>query len=382
MNKIEKSDIVYIKSDNLLQDTQHIIEVARNLAYKALNLAMIQRNWLLGKRISEEELQRKDRAKYGEEVIKKLAVELTKIYGNGFDSSNLYKFIDFYKTFPEIFHAVSGESYPEILDTASKIKFDEFRHTCLNSFSLLTWSHYRTLLQVEDADARNWYMREAAEQTWSVRTLQRNISSQYYFRLLQSHNKDLVKTEMEQKTSAFQQDKLEFIKNPIVAEFLGLTPNSDFTESELEKNIITNLQKFMIELGKGFAFVARQQHIRTEKHDYFIDLVFYNYILKCFVLIDLKTIKITHQDVGQMDMYIRMYDELKRTDGDNPTLGIVLCADTDEDIARYSILHGNEQLFASKYKTYMPTEEELRAEIERQKEIFMLQQASKIEKKE
>jgi len=237
-------------------------------------------------------------------------------------------------------------------------------------------------LQVEDTDARNWYMREAAEQTWSVRTLQRNISSQYYFRLLQSHNKDLVKTEMEQKTSAFQQDKLEFIKNPIVAEFLGLTPNSDFTESELEKNIITNLQKFMIELGKGFAFVARQQHIRTEKHDYFIDLVFYNYILKCFVLIDLKTIKITHQDVGQMDMYIRMYDELKRTDGDNPTLGIVLCADTDEDIARYSILHGNEQLFASKYKTYMPTEEELRAEIERQKEIFMLQQASKIEKKE
>ena len=286
----------------------------------------------------------------------------------------MYKFIDFYKTFPEIFYTVRGKSYNEILDTASKIKFEEFRHTCLNSFSLLTWSHYRTLLQVQDTDARNWYMREAAEQTWSVRTLQRNISSQYYFRMLQSHNKDLVKAEMEQKTSSFQQDKLEFIKNPIVAEFLGLAPNSDFTESELEKNIITNLQKFMIELGKGFAFVARQQHIRTEKHDYFIDLVFYNYILKCFVLIDLKTIKITHQDVGQMDMYIRMYDELKRTDGDNPTLGIVLCADTDEDIARYSILNGNEQLFASKYKTYMPTEEELRAEIERQKEIFMLQQ--------
>jgi predicted nuclease of restriction endonuclease-like (RecB) superfamily len=233
------------------------------------------------------------------------------------------------------------------------------------------------LLQVKDPDARNWYMREAAEQTWSVRTLQRNISSQYYFRLLQSHNKKLVKAEMEQKTASFRQDRLEFIKNPVVAEFLGFAPNSDFTESELEKNIITNLQKFMIELGKGFAFVARQQHIRTEKQDYFIDLVFYNYILKCFVLIDLKTSKITHQDVGQMDMYIRMYDELKRTDGDNPTIGIVLCADTDEDIARYSILHGNEHLFASKYKTYMPSEEELRAEIERQKEIFMLQQAEK-----
>ena len=199
MNKIKISDIVYIKSDNLLQDAQHIIETAQNFAYKALNLAMIQRNWLLGKRISEEELQGKDRAKYGKEVIKELAVELTEIYGNGFDSSNLYKFIDFYKTFPEIFHAVSGESYNEILDTASKIKFDEFRHTCLNSFSLLTWSHYRTLLQVQDPEARNWYMREAAEQTWSVRTLQRNISSQYYFRLLQSHNKELVKTEMEQK---------------------------------------------------------------------------------------------------------------------------------------------------------------------------------------
>jgi predicted nuclease of restriction endonuclease-like (RecB) superfamily len=220
-------------------------------------------------------------------------------------------------------------------------------------------------------------MQEAAEQTWNVRTLQRNISSQYYFRLLKSPNKKPVKAEMNKLTVSFQDDKLEFIKNPVVAEFLGLSPNSDFTETDLEKSIITNLQKFLIELGKGYAFVARQQHIRTEKQDYFIDLVFYNYILKCFVLIDLKTNKITHQDVGQMDMYIRMYDELKRTDGDNPTLGIVLCADTDEDIARYSILHGNEQLFASKYKTYMPTEEELRAEIETQKRLFYLQQKEK-----
>jgi len=210
-----------------------------------------------------------------------------------------------------------------------------------------------------------------------VRTLQRNISSQYYFRLLKSQDKGKVKSEMEQKNASYLHNKLEFIKNPVVAEFLGYAPNSDFTESELEKNIIANLQKFMIELGKGFAFVARQQHIRTEKQDYFIDLVFYNYILKCFVLIDLKTTKITHQDVGQMDMYIRMYDELKTTEGDNPTLGIVLCADTDEDIARYSILHGNEQLFASKYKIYMPSEEELRAEIETQKRLFYLQQNTK-----
>jgi predicted nuclease of restriction endonuclease-like (RecB) superfamily len=390
MNKIENSDIVYIKSDNLLQDAQYIIETAQTFAYKAVNIAMLQRNWLLGKRISEEELQGKNRAKYGAEIIKSLSVELTQIYGNGFTKTNLYHYTEFYKAFPDIFHALRGNSSDKIFHAvrgkSSKKKLDaatlksennNLDAVRLKSFSLLTWTHYRILLQVEDTDARNWYMREAAEQTWNTRTLQRNISSQYYFRLLKSQNKELVKDEMKQITSSFQQDKLEFIKNPVVAEFLGFMPNSDFTESELEKNIITNIQKFMIELGKGFAFVARQQHIRTEKQDYFVDLVFYNYILKCFVLIDLKTSKITHQDVGQMDMYIRLYDELKRTDSDNPTLGIVLCADTDEDIARYSILHGNEQLFASKYKTYMPSEEELRAEIETQKRLFYLQQNSK-----
>ena len=189
--------------------------------------------------------------------------------------------------------------------------------------------------------------------------------------------RNLWKRKCRTLTAEYQNDKLEFIKNPVVAEFLGLASNTDFTESDLEKSILTNLQKFLMELGKGYAFVARQQHIHTEKQEYFIDLVFYNYILKCFVLIDLKTKKITHQDVGQMDMYIRMYDELKRSEGDNPTIGIVLCSDTDEDIARYSILHGNEQLFASKYKLYLPTEEELRAEIETQKAMFYLQQQEK-----
>ena len=178
-----------------------------------------------------------------------------------------------------------------------------------------------------------------------------------------------------------ERKKLEFIKNPVIAEFLGMASNTDFTESDLENSILSNLQKFLMELGKGYAFVARQQHIHTEKQDYYIDLVFYNYILKCFVLIDLKTQKITHQDVGQMDMYIRMYDELKRSEGDNPTIGIVLCSDTDEDIAKYSLLHGNEQLFASKYKLYLPTEEELRAEIENQKTMFYLQQQENNETK-
>ena len=223
-------------------------------------------------------------------------------------------------------------------------------------------------------EARDWYEKEAAEQTWSVRTLQRNISSQYYYRMLGTQKKELVESEMKELTASYQNDKLEFIKNPVVAEFLGFSQNTDFTESDLEKSILSNLQKFLMELGKGYAFVARQQHIHTEKQDYYIDLVFYNYILKCFVLIDLKTEKITHQDVGQMDMYIRMYDELKRSEGDNPTIGIVLCSDTDDDIARYSVMHGNEQLFASKYKLYLPTKEELKAEIETQKAMFYLQQ--------
>ncbi len=234
------------------------------------------------------------------------------------------------------------------------------------------------LLQVKDSKARAWYEKEAWEQTWNVRTLQRNVSSQYYYRMLQTQKQELVEKEMKETTAEYQSNKLEFIKNPVVAEFLGLASNTDFTESDLEKSILTNLQKFLMELGKGYAFVARQQHIHTEKQEYFIDLVFYNYILKCFVLIDLKTQKITHQDVGQMDMYIRMYDELKRSEGDNPTIGIVLCSETDEDIARYSVMHGNEQLFASKYKLYLPTEEELREEIETQKMMFYLQQKGQL----
>ena len=237
---------------------------------------------------------------------------------------------------------------------------------------LLSWTHYRILTQVEDSAARKWYAAEAFSQTWSSTTLQRNVSSQYYYRLLKTQDKTGVEDEMKRITSEYQ-NKLEFIKNPVIAEFLGMQEDASFHESKLEQCIINNLQKFLMELGKGYAFVARQQHIHTDKEDYYIDLVFYNYLLKCFVLVDLKTRKITHQDVGQMDMYIRMYDELKKAADDNPTLGIVLCADTDEDIAKYSVLHGNEQLFASKYKLYLPTEEELRAEIETQKEFYYLQ---------
>ena len=237
---------------------------------------------------------------------------------------------------------------------------------------MLSWTHYRTLMQVTDPNARAWYEKEAYEQTWSVRTLQRNISTQYYDRMLLSHNSKAVENEMKQLTSEYQ-GKLEFIRNPVIAEFLGMQEDTSYLESDLVQAIIGNLQRFLMELGKEYAFVARQQHIHTEKQDYYIDLVFYNYILQCFVLIDLKIGKITHQDVGQMDMYVRMYDELKRGENHNPTLGIVLCSETDEDIARYSVLHGNEQLFAAKYRLCLPTEEQLRAEIETQKGIFYLQ---------
>jgi predicted nuclease of restriction endonuclease-like (RecB) superfamily len=343
--------IKYKKTDDILDDMRKIIDTSKQKALQVVDLTLVQRNWLIGYRIAEEELQGETRAGYGQEIIKNLSKELTAIYGKGYAKSNLYSFYSFYKTFPNIFQTVSGKSLPP-----------------------LTWSHYQTLLQVKDIEAREWYAKEAAEQTWSVRVLQRNISSQYYYRLLKSQKKQDVIDEMKSLTSPYPHDKLEFIKNPIIAEYLGFSIDSSFTETDLEKCIISNLQKFLMELGKGYAFVARQQHIHTEKEDYYIDLVFYNYILKCFVLFDLKTSKITHQDVGQMDMYIRMYDELKRGEDDNPTIGIVLCSDTDEDIAKYSILNGNEQLFASKYKLYLPTEEELRAEIEHQKAIFYLQQ--------
>lgn len=359
--KTEQNSLMnnFVKTDDILKDMCSIIEHAKDNAYRAVNSILIQRNWLIGYRIAEEELQGADRAEYGAGIIAKLAKELTAEYGKGFTKSNLYNFYSFYKAFPKIFHSMSGKSTP-----------------------LLSWTHYRVLLQVNDKNARDWYEQEAISQTWSVRTLQRNVSSQYYYRMLKTQKKELVEQEMKALTASYQENRLEFIKNPVIAEFLGFSSDTSFTENDLEKSILSNLQRFLMELGKGYAFVARQQHIHTEKQDYFIDLVFYNYILKCFVLIDLKTEKITHQDVGQMDMYIRMYDELKRSEGDNPTIGIVLCADTDEDIARYSILHGNEQLFASKYKLYLPTEEELRAELEAQKTMFYLQQQESQNQKE
>lgn len=347
---MEKDNHIALHSANFIHEIKQIVTEARQKAYTAINSAMVEAYWQMGKRIVEEEQQGKERADYGAQLIKELSMELTKEFGKGFSIGSLYYYRQFYNTFPEIF---------------------------ATPWRILSWSHYKRLIQVPNPEARAWYLKEAQEQMWSYRTLDRNIGSQYYERLLLSHDKGKVETEMKSLTRPYQQDKLEFIKNPTVAEFIGLSPNTDFTESKLESAIIGNLQRFLLELGKGFSFVTRQKLVRTEKKDYFIDLVFYNYLLKCFVLIDLKTNPITHQDVGQMDMYVRMYDERMRSEGDNPTIGIVLCSETDEDIARYSVLHDNNQLFASKYMLYMPTEEELRNEIERQKEFYRLQHTEK-----
>ena len=348
-----KGENKYIANVSFITEIKDIINQARQKTYSAINTAMVEAYWLIGRRIVEEEQGGASRAEYGKALLKNLATELMPLYGNPYSVRRLQDYRQFYLYFKDI----------------------EIWHSRVPN---LTWTHYRELLTVGDEKARYWYMQEANKEMWSVRTLHRNISSQYYYRLLQSQVKDVVIDEMKQITASMQGDKLEFIKNPVVAEFLGLAQNVKFSETELESTIISHLQKFIMELGKGYAFVARQQHIRTDMGDFYIDLVFYNYILKCFMLVDLKTEQITHQDVGQMDMYIRMYDELKRTENDNPTIGLILCSRTSEDMARYSMLKDNDRLFQAKYLTFLPTKEELSNEIERQKMIFRLQHGNNI----
>lgn len=334
-----------MSANHLYSDVCNIIDRGRQQAYSAVSQTMIETYWQIGKRIVEEEQQGKARAEYGEKIIENLSAQLTHRYGKGFSKRYLAYFRLFYLTINNI----------QILQSR---------------LQNLTWSHILKALRVDDPTAIRWYLETASQEMWSVRTLDRNISTQYYER-----HYSQPQLPMAEETPS----KLELLKNPIVAEFLGFKQDDSFSEEELETSIINHLQEFLMEMGRGFAFMGRQQLVRTDTQDYFIDLVFYNVILKCYVLVDLKIGTITHQDVGQMDMYVRMYDELKRTEGDNPTIGIVLCSETSKDIARYSILKGNEQLFAAKYKTFLPTEEQLRTEIERQKEIFRLQQMNKEE---
>ena len=379
----EKNDImVNSQQDALLfQDACIIIEQAQEEAYRQVNVTLIKRNWLLGMRIQHEVLKDK-RAGYGEQVVKNLSKQLTIKYGTGYSRNNLYRFIAFYKSFPEIFHAVSGQSeiVPSLTGQSEKVPSLTGLLEGIDIFDImkpvyplkLSWTHYSIILQDSSLDARHWYEQEAAREMWGTRTLQRNVSSQYYHRLLKSQNKALVHDEMVKLTSPLQ-DRLEHLKNPVVAEFLGFKNRTDYTESKLEQTIIDHLIQFLMEMGKGFALVDRQKRIHTEKEDYYIDMVFYNYNLRSFVLIDLKTTKLRHQDVGQMNMYVRMYDELMCPQGHNPTIGLILCADTDDDVAHYSVLNGSDQLFAAKYLTYMPKREDLRREIEQQKEFYRLQ---------
>ena len=387
------SIIVAEQRENMLyQDACQIIEQAQQSAYRQINETLIKRNWLLGMRIQHEVLKDK-RAEYGEQVVKNLSKSLTDRYGKGFSRNNLYRDISFYKSHPDIFHAVSRNSekilqsltaefeiVPSVTGQSENVpsvtglfaEADLYSQLTVSRPIRLSWTHYNIILQENNSDARAWYEEEAAREMWGTRTLQRNVSSQYYHRLLQSQNKDAVRGEMKQVTAPLQ-DKLEYIKNPVVAEFLGFKNKTDYTESDLEQAIIDHLIPFLMEMGKGFALVDRQKRIHTEKQDYYIDMVFYNYNLRSFVLIDLKTTKLCHQDVGQMDMYVRMYDEMMLQQGHNPTIGLILCADTDDDVAHYSVLNGSDQLFAAKYLTYMPTQEELRREIEQQIEFFLLQ---------
>lgn len=334
----------------LVADIREITHRYRTKAAIQLNTTVIDERWEIGKRIVEEEQNGEIRAEYGANLLKELSSQLTFDLGKGYSPRALAYYRQLYIYFPD----------RKILQTR---------------LQNLTWSHIQAILGEKNEKARLWYMDEAAQQMWSVKTLERNVGSQYYHRLLASSDKDAVYDEMNRLTA---KDNVvitpeQYIKSPVVTEFLGIAKDATYTESELESALITHLQQFLMELGKGYAFVERQQHIVTDAGDYYIDLVFYNYLLKCFVLIDLKTTKITHQDVGQMDMYVRMYDELVRPEGHNPTIGLLLCADTDEDVAHYSILNNNDHLFAAKYLTYMPTKEELRREIEQQKEFFKLQ---------
>lgn len=315
------------------QEVHAILDEAKSKIYEAANNIMTYAYWNVGKRIIEQEQKGNRKAKYGSYLIKRLSQELSDEYGTGFSVANIRNCRQLYLTFPK-------ESYGYSL------------------IGKIHWSHLRTIMRLDDEEERNFYLKEVANEYWSVKELERNIKSGYYKRILSTQFPDKVG-----QTSSF-------VKDPYVLEFMGIRDNKEIAEKDVENAIISNLQKFLLELGRGFCFVDRQMRICTETSDFYIDLVFYNYILKCFVLIDLKTHKLTHQDIGQMDMYIRMFDDLKRQSDDNPTIGIIFCTDKDETIVKYSVLHESQQIFASKYMTVLPTVEELQKELERNQLIY------------
>ena len=320
----------------LYDDIRAIIINTRNTIYKAVNTGILEANWKIGRRIVEEEQAGASRAEYGQRVINDLAEKLSVEFGRGFDARELRRYRQFYLLFP---------------------KWDALRPE-------LTWTHYRTLIRVENERARLYYMNEAALQNWSTRALDSQIERLTYERILSSQNQLIVKEAEDAASRQAQLTPADIIKDPYVLDFLGLPSGVNFYEKDLEKALIDNLQQFLLELGRGFSFVSRQYRFKTDNENYYVDLVFYNFILKCFVLIDLKVGKLTYQDIGQMDFYTRYFEENIRTETDNPTIGIVLCTERDNTIVKYSVMNDSHQLFASKYKLYLPTEEELINELE------------------
>jgi predicted nuclease of restriction endonuclease-like (RecB) superfamily len=316
------------------EEVSAILREGRGKARIAVNYAMVETYWRIGRRIVEQEQKGKERANYGDYLLTNLSRHLGVTFGKGFSYANLRNFRQFYLTFPDA---------------------NEFATHCVAN---LGWTHIRLIMRLENAAERNYYLKEASEQNWSSRVLERNIKSGYYRRLLSTQI-----APPEEKTPAPLLS--DFIKDPYVLEFLGIPEDGNAYESTVESVIVSHLQQFLMELGKGFSFVGRQFRVSTETSHFYIDLVFYNYLLKCFVVIDLKTTKLTHQDIGQKDMYVRMFDELKRGVDDNPTIGIILCADKDETIVKYSMLKESRQIFASKYRQVLPTEDELATELAR-----------------
>ncbi|WP_170310648.1 PDDEXK nuclease domain-containing protein [Leucothrix arctica] len=325
----------------LLDSVRELLTQSRQKVVTTVNTVMVQTYWQIGYLIVEHEQQGESRAEYGKALLKELSQSLTAEFGKGFDMTNLRFMRSVYQAFP--------------IRDALRLE--------------LSWTHYRMLSRIDNEQARQWYVNESIEQSWSSRALDRQIGSLYYERLLSSKEKQPVLEEAGQKTTSLATSSKDYLRDPYIFDFLGL-PSGSLQESELEQALIENLQKFLLELGKGFAFVERQQRISTDDGDYYIDLVFYNFHLKCFLLIDLKMHRLTHQDVGQMDMYVRMYDEKKRRADDNPTIGLILCTENNHTVAKYSVLNDNANLFASKYMTELPSEEELRLELERERELL------------
>ena len=365
-----------------IKDLRTIVSAARDTSYRMANIMQVLQNWLIGRRIVVQEQQGRARADYGKHIIELASLSLSEAFGRGFSETQVRNYRKFYLAFSNLL--IQQTAPAEFRSRLASIQQTMPAESVSDGIVLpvqLSWSHYERLIRIADPKARMWYMQEAATQQWDYRTLKRNIDSQYHYRLKQTPEvkRQEVIDEMHRLTANYEKEKSTFVKNPMLVEFLGLSHREAFTESKLEQAILDHLEHFLMEMGKGYALVNRQMHIHTEDDDYYIDLVFYNYLLKCFVLVDLKTTKVSYEDVGQMDMYLKLFDTYKRTEGDNPTIGIILCSETNADVARFSTLATNKQMYASKYLTYMPSKEVLAREIEQQKEIFRLRNNSEEE---